>query len=141
LSYFEERFGIPLTTFAGYSVLERRKTYALVRDSAHLQRLASLKVQTVGLPILRKMGRHIKPTTAALQRFGHLATQHRLELSATEVRTLLQDGELALRLDYQPGYLVLLSAGHVLGCGLYLPDRLCSQIPHRQVAHQRLEPA
>jgi NOL1/NOP2/fmu family ribosome biogenesis protein len=140
LSYFEERFGIPLAAFADYRLLERRKVYALVRDSSHLEMLASLKVQSVGLPVLRKMPHHLKPTTAALQRFGHQATRHRVELSAPQMQALLRGEELQVHIDVQPGYVILLYAEYILGCGLYTPGRLRSQIPRRQSAHQRFKP-
>jgi NOL1/NOP2/fmu family ribosome biogenesis protein len=140
LGYFEARFGVPLAAFAGYRLLERRKVYALVRESPHLETLASLKVQSVGLPVLRKMPHHLKPTTAALQRFGRHVTRHKLELSTSQMQALLQNQELSLHIDVQPGYVMLLHAGHVLGCGLYTPGRLRSQIPRRQSAHQRFAP-
>lgn len=139
MRYFEERFGIPLTAFAGFRLLERRKVYVLVHDSPQLERIASLKVHSIGLPVLRKMGRHLKPTTAVLQRFGHLATRNKVELVEAQMTNLLQNQELALRVECEPGYVVLCFAGHILGCGLYTPGRLRSQIPHRQTAHQRFE--
>jgi hypothetical protein len=138
LGYFERRFGIPLNTFSGYRLLERRKAYLIVRDSSHLESLAGLKVQSVGLIVLRKMRHHLKPTTAALQRFGHLSTQHRFDLAADQLTALLQNGELALDLAFSPGYVVLSAAGHVLGCALYTPGRLRSQIPRRLIAQQQL---
>jgi hypothetical protein len=141
LTYFEERFGMPLSLFDAYHLLERRKLYVILRRSPHLHQLASFKVQSLGLPVLRKMGRHVKPTTAALQRFGTRATRHRLELSAAQVQSLLQQEVLPLRLDLQPGYVILMHEGHILGCGLYTPGLLRSQIPHRHTAHQRFEPA
>ena len=138
LGYFERRFGIPLDTFAGYRLLERRHAFSLARDSAHLDDLARLKVQTVGLTVLRKIRRHLKPTTAALQRFAHLSTRNRFDRSAAQLPALLQHGELRLEIDFSPGYVVLLAAGHVLGCGLYTPGRLRSQIPRRLTAPARL---
>ena len=137
LGYFEARFGIPLTAFAGYCLLERRKVYVLMRDSPHLEMLGSLKIHSVGLPVLRKIRRYLKPTTAALQRFGHQATRHTLALSAAQTVQLLREHKLLLPLDCQPGYIILLYEGHILGCGLYTPGCLHSQIPYRQSAHQR----
>jgi hypothetical protein len=129
LGYFEERFGIPLTTFAAYRLLERHKIYVLMHDSPHLAALASLKVHSLGLPLLRKMRQALKPTTVALQRFGHQATRHRLELLPAQRLQLVQEGELSLHLEWSPGYIMLLCEGHILGCGLYTPGRLRSQIP------------
>jgi NOL1/NOP2/fmu family ribosome biogenesis protein len=138
LGYFERRFGIPVTAFVGYHLLERRTTYVLLPASPCLASLASLKVHHVGLPLLRKIRQHLKPTTAALQRFGAQATCNVLDLSAAQVTDLLRTAELALEVDLSPGYVVLRHAGRLLGCGLYTPGRLRSQIPLRLVQHQRL---
>jgi hypothetical protein len=129
LGYFEERFGIPLTAFAAYRLLERHKIYVLMHDSPHLEALASLKVHSLGLPLLRKMRYALKPTTVALQRFGHQATRHRLELLPAQMMQLRQAHELSLYLEWSPGYIMLLYEGHILGCGLYTPSRLRSQMP------------
>jgi NOL1/NOP2/fmu family ribosome biogenesis protein len=138
LGFFETRFGIPLTAFAEHHLLERRKTYALLPAAACLAEFTSLKVHHVGLPVLRKIRQHLKPTTVALQRFGSQATRHVLELSPTQVIELLRTAELPLDVDLCPGYVVLRHAGHILGCGLYTPGRLRSQIPLRLMQHQRL---
>lgn len=138
LGYFETRFGIPLTAFAGHHLCERRKTYVLLPVAACLAEFASLKVHHVGLPVLRKIRQHLKPTTAALQRFGSQATRHLLDLAPAQVAELLRAAELPLDVDLCPGYVVLRHAGHILGCGLYTPGRLRSQIPLRLMQHQRL---
>jgi NOL1/NOP2/fmu family ribosome biogenesis protein len=130
---------MPLTVFAHYALLEYRKVYTLVPNSPHLALLATLKVHSVGLPVLRKTPRSLKPTTAALQRFGQQATRHMLELSVAQIAQLLQEHELPLHIDWPPGYIILLHAGHVLGCGLYTPGRLRSQIPRRQSVHPRFD--
>jgi NOL1/NOP2/fmu family ribosome biogenesis protein len=139
LGYFEQRFGIPLRVFHGYHLLERRKAYVLLRHVSALEDLASLQVQGVGLPVLRKMPRHLKPTSVALQCFGMHASRHRVELSADDARVLLYGQDLAVNLDLTPGYVVLVYDGHVLGCGLYTPGRLRSQVPRRQDTQWRLE--
>jgi NOL1/NOP2/fmu family ribosome biogenesis protein len=79
----------------------------------------------------------LKPTTVALQRFGHQATRHTLELPPAQMMQLLQEHELSLHLEWSPGYVILLYKGHILGCGLYTPGRLRSQIPSHQRVHQR----
>jgi len=139
LGYFVLRFGIPLAAFDGYCLLERRKVYTLVPNSPHLPLLATLKVHSVGLPVLRKLPRHLKPTSIALQRFGGRATRHTVELSPAQIEQLLQEQALLCHIDCQPGYMILLHAGQVLGCGLYTPGRLLSQIPRHQSRHLRFE--
>ena len=140
LGFFEARFGIPSSTFARHELLERRKTYVLLPHSEHISRLASFRVHQVGLPILRKIRQHLKPTTAGLQHFGHLATRHVVDLTPELCHTLLYYRMLSWEAPHQPGYVVLRSEGHILGCGLYTPGLLHSQIPRRYLQHQRLEP-
>ena len=134
LGYFDRRFGITLTAFDDLSLLLRHKTYSLFSATPHVERLAGLQVHSAGLPVLRIMRNHLKPTTVALQRFGLQATRHVLDLSEAQVITLLHEREQPLHLDIQPGYVILRHAGHILGCGLYTPGRLRSQLPQRPVA-------
>lgn len=114
----------------------------MVSISSHLEQIASLKVQTVGLTILRKIRQHLKPTTTALQRFGPYATSHQVSLSPEEMATLIRHRSLAMTLPLQPGYVILKYEGHILGCGLYIPGFLRSQLPRHQSAglqHSLLE--
>jgi NOL1/NOP2/fmu family ribosome biogenesis protein len=133
LGYFDTRFGIPLTTFDNICLILRHKTYSLLSATPYIERLAGLQVQSVGLPVLRSIRHHLKPTTAALQRFGSQACRHVLDLSETQIITLLHEREQPLHLDIQPGYVILRHAGHILGCGLYTPGRLRSQLPQHPV--------
>ena len=128
LRYFDTRFSIPLITFDSFCLLLRHKTYSLLSATPHVERLAGLHVQSVGLPVLRSIRHHLKPTTAALQHFGTEARRHVLDLSATQVITLRHEREQPLDLDMQPRYVILRHAGHMLGCGLYTPGRLRSQL-------------
>ncbi len=133
LGYFDTRFGILLITFDSFCLLLRHKTYSLLNATPHVERLAGLQVHSVGLPVLRSIRHHLKPTTAALQHFGTEARRHVLDLSETQVVTLLREREQPLHLDIQPGYVILRHAGHILGCGLYTPGRLRSQLPQHPV--------
>jgi len=65
LGYGTARFGTPLTGFDGLCWLLRHKTYTLCSATPHMQRLAGLQVQSVGLPVLRLIRHHLKPTTEA----------------------------------------------------------------------------
>ncbi|MGE3537093.1 MAG: hypothetical protein AB7N91_06590 [Candidatus Tectimicrobiota bacterium] len=133
LGYFTTRFGIPLAIFATMYVLLRHKTYYIVSAAPSLEQLARLKVQTVGLPVFRHVHSHLKPTTAALQRFGPQATTHLVDLSDDQYAALLCVREQPLALAMQPGYVIPRHAGTILGCGLYTPGRLRSQLPKHNV--------
>ena len=138
LSYFETRFGIPYPVFESFALLDRGKVYALLSGLAPAEAICSLKLQGAGLPILRKMPTHLKPTTAAIQRFGPHATKHIVDMTADQVRELLQAGVMAYHTPLDSGYVILRQAGHVLGCGLLTPGQLRSLIPKWLVRHQRL---
>ena len=58
---------IPLITFDSFCLLLRHKTYSLLSATRHIERLAGLHVQSVGLPVLRSIHHHLKPTMAVLQ--------------------------------------------------------------------------
>jgi hypothetical protein len=137
LGYFERRFGMPVCLFAGYRLLERSKVYVILRDSSHLDALAFLKVQNVGFPVLRKVRQHLKPTTAVLQGFGQAATRHTIDLSSAQMAQLFTDRRLPYDLDWEPGYVILRHDGEILGCGVYTPGWLHSQIPQRLSTQQR----
>jgi hypothetical protein len=134
LRYHAARFGIPLTAFDDLCLLLRHRTYSLLNATPYGERLAKLQVYSAGLPVLRIIRHHLKPTTVALQRFGSQATRHVLDLCAAQVLTLFHEREQPLQLDIQPGYVILRHADHTLGCGLYTPGRLRSQLPQHPVA-------
>jgi len=138
LSYFETRFGIPSHTFDPFDLFDRGKIYGLLSRLASAEAIASLRLQNAGLPILRKMPTHLKPTTAAIQRFGPQATKHIVNMTADQMQVLLRTGLIAYDSVLQPGYVILQQDGHVLGCGLVTPGQLRSLIPKWLVKHQRL---
>jgi NOL1/NOP2/fmu family ribosome biogenesis protein len=141
LSYFETRFGIPDHAFEPFSLLDRGKVYVLLSRLAPVEAIYSLRLQNAGLPILRKMPTRLKPTTAAIQRFGPQATQHIVDMTADQAQDLLRRGVIAYGEPLEPGYVILRQDGHVLGCGLVTPGQLRSLIPKWLVKHQRLEQA
>jgi hypothetical protein len=130
---------MPLSLFTGYRLLERSKVYVLLRDSPHVEALAFLHVQHVGLPVLRKIRHHLKPTTAALQRFGARATRHTIALTSSQMAQLLGGHKLQYDVAWEPGYVVLLHQGEVVGCGVYTPGWLRSQIPLRLSTQQHVD--
>ena len=134
LGYFATRFGMPLTAFDDLCLLLRHRTYSLLSATPYVERLVSLQVHSAGLPVLRIIRHHLKPTTVALQHFGSQAKRHILDLSEAQILTLLHEREQPLQLDIQPGYVILRHTGHILGCGLYTPGRLRSQLPQHAVA-------
>ncbi len=129
LGYFTDRFGIGLSSFEGFRLLESRRTYWLLTQSPHVEKLKSLKVHTAGIPVLRKSKTYLKPTTAALQMFGFRASRNVVNLDRQQLDRLLTDNQISLSLSMTPGYVILAHHRHILGCGLYIEGRLLSQIP------------
>lgn len=129
LGYFEDRFGIGLSAFDDFHLLERPHGYWLLTCSPHVEKLMKLRVHTAGIPVLRKMKKHLKPTTAAIQIFGTRATKNVVNLSKQQFAHVLRQDGLSLSLAVPPGYVILAHHQHILGCGLYTGERLVNQIP------------
>ena len=129
LSFWEERFGIPKETFARYSLLSTAKNYWLFVEPPEFKPLQGLRVQTVGLRFTRKVSRFLKPTSTALQRFGHLATKNVVDLSPAELDRLRRERKIPYEADLTEGYVIIRCEGKVWGCGLYMPGKLVSYLP------------
>jgi len=129
LGYFEDRFGIGLGTFDGFLLLERPQAYWLLTHSPHVQKLKRLRVHNIGIPLLRKMKQHLKPTTTAIQIFGPRATRNVLDLDRHQLALVLGQKEISMCLPPTVGYVILTYHQHVIGCGLYTGRKLLSQIP------------
>ena len=132
LMYFADRFGMPPATFAGVSFWEkgRDKVWAF-----HGHHSSPLSVETLGMHLLRTDGRHWKPTTDGMQRFGRSATRNVVALDRCMCRRFWQGEDVAIDqdLDADPGYIVVANelAGTVepLGVGLYLRGTIRSVVP------------
>ena len=131
--YLQERFGVNPQALENLSLWERGSTiHALSLTRGEVEPLASLRVVTVGLPLLRKVGRHLKPTSAALRLLSPWVTRNRLSLEPAQATELVQTGGIKLEHDLEEGYVLLETRGMALGCGLALPGRIKSQIPKRE---------
>jgi len=129
LSFWEERFGIPKETFAPYLLLSTAKNYWLFAKPPDLRALQGLRVQTVGLLFTRKVSRWLKPTSTALQRFGHLATKNIVDLEPHALDRLRRERKIPYETDLSEGYVIIRCQGKVWGCGLYTPGKLISYLP------------
>ncbi len=128
LTYIEERFGIPASTFDKYEILRGVSNFWLFPKTPHLEKLKSLQVQTVGLLFLRKVSRYLKPTSAFLQRFGYLANKNIIELPEEIIKKLKEKNKVEVEFNIEPGYVVLKDKNWILGCGLYLSGKLLSYL-------------
>ena len=94
-----------------------------------LRDLASLQVESVGMPLLRWVGTHLKPTSVALQFFGAHADRNIVSLTSDQLRDLVEIKEIKSEFAGSPGYVIVASNSAIIGCALYLPGRLVSQFP------------
>lgn len=139
LEFWSGEFGVPPGTFDGYAFYEKGgRVWAVRRGAVEAlggeENLDALDYESVGLPLMRVGGEHDKPTTDALQRFGGDATRNVAELDADEARAFVRGETVEKELSEEEdgvdlGYVVVKKDGLVLGCGLYFPGELRSQVP------------
>ena len=139
LGFLQERFGIPQSIFTNQHLLKRGATVWLLTRDERLSGLASLSVETVGVPILRWVGERLKPTSAALQLFGKYVTKNIVSLEPIQLAELIGKREIRGEYPVSPGYVQIMTESIIIGCGLYLPGRLISQFPRHMFANQTWE--
>lgn len=137
LSYLDHRFGIPPEALEGHYILATSRTFYLLRKADMPAGLATLSIQQAGLPLLRKVGRFLKPTTCAAQLLGRYARRGVVEIQRKELVSLAANGELPLskpRLaGLDGGYVLLRLNLGVIGVSLLVVDekggRLLCRLP------------
>ena len=129
-AWWADRFGVPPASFEEYTFWEKGKgkIWAFGADTA-----TPVRVEGLGMTLLRTRGEHWKPTTNAAQRFGRHATGNVIHLPRAEAAAFVAGEDRELDWDGDWGYLIAAHefAGGVepLGVGLYLHGELRSQIP------------
>ena len=136
VGFWEAEFGVPAETFDGYRFYKKgeKKIWAVSEETAESlggdEVLDAVEYETVGLPLMRVGGEHDKPTTDALQRFGDSATRKTADVDADGARAFVRGETVEREYDVEDlGYVVVRYKGEVLGCGLYFPGELRSQVP------------
>ena len=123
LTYFRERFGVE--ELPG-RVVERGDALWLTTASGELPE--GIPTIAMGVRLLRRHGRGLKPTSFGLMLLGDRIRAQRVNLSRSELEALLQ-GRTLTRKDLPPGYVALCFEGDVLGCGHVKGELLRCQIP------------
>lgn len=130
IAYFNDRFGIDPSTFAGHSFWEKGKGKIWAFRSDHR---SPLEVEALGIHLLRTRQRLWKPTTDGIQLFGVTATRNVIELSDDRARRFWQGEAQSMCRDCEPGYVIvthrLVDEPVPLGVGLYVDAELRSMIP------------
>ena len=129
-SFWADRFGVPPSTFDGYSFWERGagNVWAFRGEVP-----SPIAVQGLGMHVLRTGGEHWKPTTNAVQRFGTAATRNVLILEPGPAAAFVAGEDQPVAWDGDWGYLIVARelAGLVapVGVGLFIDGELRSQVP------------
>lgn len=136
VGYWREHFGVAPEAFEGHRFYQRHANLIWIAR-AELTPLPGLPAEAIGMSFLRLKGSYPKPTSTAAIAFGHLATRNVIDLHQDALQTLLArqeqpwpappEGDQTL----SPGYVLLRFEGRVLGCGLWLGERLTSRLPKR----------
>ena len=130
LSFFEDRFGIPPHTFEAYSFWEKGKG----KVWAFRGSIASpVRVEALGIHVLRTRQRFWKPTTDGMQRFGDDATNNVIVVSPDEAAAFWRGDTQSIDTSAEDGYVLvaqtLVDAPVPLGVGLYIDGVLQSVVP------------
>ena len=130
LAFFEDRFGVPPATFDGHTFWEKGAGSVWAVAGAEPD---PVDLETLGLRVLRTGGRHWKPTTNGVQRFGDGATRNVVHLDRESALRFVRGEDQAVDWAGDWGYLVVATevAGEAtpIGVGLYTHGELASMVP------------
>lgn len=130
LAWWEDRFGIPRSTFEPYTFWERGSgnIWCVWGDWP-----TPVRTEGLGLVCLRTRGHDWKPTTNAAQRFGTAASCNVIELSDTQAARFVAGETQSVTFDGERGYVLaaISVAGDraILGVGQHLDGELRSVVP------------
>lgn len=128
VSLWNERFGIPEKVFERISFFRRgRMIWAF-----SLPEIPPFRCESVGMRVISMRESPWKPTTYALQLWGRYARKNVIDLDDEMARRFFAGESLELRAPVERGYVVVTHMGSVIGCGLYTPGRLISQLPRER---------
>lgn len=136
VGYWRERFGASPEAFEGHRFYQRHANLIWIARQ-DVTPLPGLAAEAIGMSFLRLKGSYPKPTSTAAITFGHLATRNVVDLNLSALQTLLSRQEQPwpsssdANSDLSPGYVLLRFEGRVIGCGLWLGERLTSRLPKR----------
>lgn len=130
LAWWDERFGIEPATFEEHTFWEKGAGKIWI---FHGEAPSPVEIEGLGMTFLRTRQEHWKPTTNAVQRFGHHAERNTIELTREQAQRFVRGEDQDLDWAGDWGYLIaahdLAGNPEPLGVGLYLYDELRSVVP------------
>jgi len=130
--WWAERFGVPEEVFEPYEFYAKgRKAIWAIRRSEHLPKLVGpLRLEALGMVIMRMGKFGWKPTTNAIQVFGRHARKNVVDLDERQMRAFVAGEPIKGPFEgLEEGFVVVRYKGRPLGCGLYRRGVLHSQVP------------
>jgi len=131
VDFFAERFGIEPSVFEGFTFWEKGKGKIWIFAD---EMPSPIRIEGLGMTVLRTRQEHWKPTHSAVQRFGRHATKNTIDLTPAQAATFARGKDQDLpEWDGDWGYLIatheLAGGREPVGVGLYLYDELRSTVP------------
>lgn len=130
LAYFHDRFGIPVQTFESYTFWEKGKGKIW---AFHGAMPSPIRVEALGIHLLRTRQLFWKPTTDGMQVFGDYATKNTIVVAPDGAAAFWNGESQSVNANADDGYVIvtqeLLETPVTLGVGLYLDGELRSVVP------------
>ena len=130
IDFFAERFGIDPAVFEGYTFWEKGKGKIWIfADDVP----SPIRVEGLGMTVLRTRQEHWKPTQSAIQRFGRHASKNVIEVDGEAAAAFVRGEDQELDWEGDWGYLIAAHAvggeREPIGVGLYVYGELRSTVP------------
>lgn len=107
--------------------------------SAETEPGEQVKVEALGMALVRTRASWPKPTTAGCLAFGRHASRNIVDLSDDQMDAFLYREIIPFDAGdgADDGFVLVRNRGHVLGCGLYLGGRISSQLSKGRAFRRR----
>ncbi|MDB9525720.1 NOL1/NOP2/sun family putative RNA methylase [Oscillatoria sp. CS-180] len=124
-----KRFAIAPDVFPTYTCWATGKRRLWLASGASLSP-SQVRPQSYGIPLATNTNLGLKPSTAFLQRFGHLIQRNKINLPNEEAASLFLQGKTQpVKSTADFGYVHVQFQEFELGCGRYTNGQLQSQLP------------
>jgi NOL1/NOP2/fmu family ribosome biogenesis protein len=132
--YFVERFGMSENDFSEVELYDKGAEFVNAVAKEVCPYAEELGGEDAGITLVRR-GKNgsLKPTTRGVQAFCQSATDHVIDVTIEELRSLVEGR--AVSVPVQKGFVLLRLNGVIAGVGLAREGRLLSQLPRNFTQH------